>query len=234
MADDRTVRTEDVCSVASRVSWGAVFAGAVMTIATGLVLFLLGGSIGLSVNEDISRETMGTAALIWNLGSMIIAFFVGGFVASRCTVGENRGEAVIHGVMTWATAIAILALFTAVGVQLGISSVMGVANVAQTAAAGTSWEAAAERAGISQETINNMRQQVASAAQAAQEDEEARRSAASEAETTATRASWLTLFGVMLSMAAGAIGGYVGAGPTLRFAGVTSTRPIIRTPAGTT
>jgi len=46
----------------------------------------------------------------------------------------------------------------------------------------------------------------------------------------AMQASWWTLFGVMLSMVAAALGAYLGAGPRVRLLG-TATAAAFRTPA---
>ena len=44
-------RVEDVLPVRSRVSWQAVFAGAVIAVAMSVVLALLGTAVGVSLSD---------------------------------------------------------------------------------------------------------------------------------------------------------------------------------------
>src|SRR6186997_728014 len=90
--DMQEVGVEDVLPLRSRVSWGAIFAGAVMALAVYLVFTLLGGAIGLSVSNDTDSETLSNGAAVWAVVTTIIALFVGGWVTSQCTVGENKME----------------------------------------------------------------------------------------------------------------------------------------------
>ncbi len=217
MAETRAPRTEDLVSLGSRISWGAIIAGSVIALATFLVLTLLGGSIGLSIRDEVTSETFGTTASIWAIASSIIALFVGGIVTSQCTVGENPGESVIHGIIMWGVVFAFIVWLTATGVRAGFNAMIGVASVGTNAMQGVneSWESLARQAGVPPERIDEWRQQASANAQNVQNQE--------QAADVAMKASWWTLFGVMLSMAAAAIGGYLGSGPRVRIIGVAST-----------
>jgi hypothetical protein len=136
MADTRVARTEDFMPVGSRVSWGAIFAGGAMALAMFLVLTLLGGSIGLSIRDEINADTFGTSASIWAIASTIIALFVGGYITSQCTVGENRTESIVHGIIMWAVVFAFLIWMTVAGVRVGLNAMMGVASIGATALQG--------------------------------------------------------------------------------------------------
>ena len=226
MAEARTVHTEDLMPVASRVSWGAIFAGAVMALATFLLLTLLGGSIGLSVRDEINADTFGTSASIWAIASTIIALFVGGYITSQCTVGENATESIVHAIIMWGVVFAFLVWMTIAGVRVGLSAMMGVASVGATAMQGVNqnWETLARQAGVPPERIEEMREQATATAQDPQTQE--------QAADVAMQASWWTLFGVMLSMVAAALGAFLGAGPRVRLLGVASaTSTTYRTPA---
>ncbi|RYD83921.1 MAG: PhnA-like protein, partial [Verrucomicrobiaceae bacterium] len=88
----------------SRVSWGAIFAGALFALATQVVLTLLGLSIGLATIDPASGSTpagstLGMGAGIWMLVSTIISLFLGGYIAGRLA-GTFNGW--IHGLITWA------------------------------------------------------------------------------------------------------------------------------------
>ena len=145
MAETRAPRTEDLVSLGSRISWGTIIAGSVIALATFLVLTLLGGSIGLSIRDEVTSETFGTTASIWAIASSIIALFVGGIVTSQCTVGENPGESVIHGIIMWGVVFAFIVWLTATGVRAGFNAMIGVASVGTNAMQGVneSWESLA-------------------------------------------------------------------------------------------
>jgi len=212
------VRAEDVLPVRSRVSWGAIFAGSVLALAAYLIFTLLGTAIGLTVSNSARAETLQTGAAIWVIASLAIALFVGGWVTTQLTVGENKTEAVVHGVIMWGVLLAMLLWLTASGMRAGFNAMVGMANVAAAAGSNTTpedWEAAARRAGVSQETINDWK------AKAQNAPADVRRKAADpenqEALTAhAAEAAWWTLLGTVLSMAAAVGGAVAGAGPTLR------------------
>jgi hypothetical protein len=223
MAETRAVRTEDVVPVGSRISWGAIFAGAAIGLSTFFVLGLLGGSIGLSIRDDVTPDTFGTTASIWAIVSAVLAFLVGGYIASQCTVGENYGEAVIHGLVTWAVMLVIVFSLAALGVRAGFNAILGAAAIGETVVQGTgeTWETVARRAGVTDADIQSIRSRMSATAEQAQDP------AAAE---TAEKASWWSLFGVMLSMAAAALGSFLGAGPQIGLWGVGTPVTRVRTP----
>jgi hypothetical protein len=218
MADNATLRAEDLVPVRSRVSWGAIFAGAVLALAVYLVLTLLGGAIGLTISDNVRTDSLKTGAAIWAILATAVALFVGGWVTTQCTVGENKTEAVVHGVIMWGVVLAMLLWLMATGIRAGFNAMVGMANVGSAAARNTTtedWEAAARRSGVPQGTINEWRQKAADA------PGETRRAAEDPANQRAvveatTQATWWTLLGTLLSMAAAVSGALVGAGPTFR------------------
>jgi hypothetical protein len=217
MADTRVARTEDFMPVASRVSWGAIFAGGVMALATFLLLTLLGGSIGLSIRDEVNADTFGTTASIWAIASTIIALFIGGYITSQCTVGENATESVVHGLIMWGVVFAFIVWLTASGVRAGFNAMIGVASVGTNAMQGVNqnWETLAQQAGVPRERIEAFRNEAAATAQSPLNQE--------QAADVAMQASWWTLFGVMLSMVAAALGAFLGSGPRVRILGMSST-----------
>jgi hypothetical protein len=228
MAENATLRAEDLDPVRSRVSWGAIFAGAVLALAVYLVLTLLGGAIGLTVSDHLRTESLKTGGAIWAILATAIALFVGGWVTTKCTVGENKTEAVVHGVIMWGVVLAMLLGLMATGIRAGFNAMVGMANVGTAAVRNTTtedWEAAARRAGVPQTTINEWRQKAADAPAETRRavEDPANQQAAVEA---ATQATWWTLLGTVLSMAAAVAGALVGAGPTfrLRATGVSTRR----------
>src|SRR5437764_4932060 len=113
----------------ARISWGAIFAGAVVALATQLVLALIGGAIGLATlnpatGQSPSGASLGIGAAIWLVISSLISLFVAGYVAGRLG-GTFNGW--LHGLATWATVtmLTILLLTTAAGGLVGAASGLG-------------------------------------------------------------------------------------------------------------
>lgn len=218
MTDDSAIRAEDVMPVRSRISWGAILAGAALALAMYSLLTLLGGAIGWSVSGDIRSENLMTAAAIWAILTTVVSLFVGGYVASQLTVGENKIEAVMYGIITWAVVFALLLWLMASGVRAGFNAMLGLAYAGESVANSTTtrdWEAAARRAGVSQAKIDDLRQSVANAPEkvgGAVQDPQNRQAAAD----SVTHAAWWAFAGTLLSMLAAAGGALVGSGPSFR------------------
>lgn len=209
------VGVEDVMEVGSRVGWGAILAGAVMALATSLVLSVLGAAVGLSVSDEFTGESLGMGAGIWAIVTTIVALFIGGWVTSQCVVGETKTESVVHGIIMWGVTFALLMWFAASGISSGFGAMMQVAEVGATASQSASdetWQRMARTAGVSQEQIDEWTAQ----AEATANDPEAQRQAAEQTQETATQAAWWTLGGLVLSIAAAIGGALLGAGPSFR------------------
>src|SRR5262245_51104205 len=109
------IETQDVLPVRSRVSWGAIFAGAVVALTVYLLLSSLGVALGLSVSGRVDGQNLAIGAGIWAILSTLISLFLGGWVASQCTAGETRGEAAVYGVVVWGIFFAALLWLAAGG-----------------------------------------------------------------------------------------------------------------------
>jgi hypothetical protein len=224
MSTATTVHAEDVLPVRSRINWGAIFAGAAMAFATYLVLTLLGSAIGLSIRDRVQPDNLSIGAAVWAVITMIVALFVGGCVTTQCTVGENRMEAVIHGIIMWGVFFAAMVWLVAVGVRSGFNALVGMSTISQVA--GTQnltlqdWESAARRANVPQAQIDQWRAQINTAPEAAARAANDPRNQEAAA-NVATAAAWWSLGGVLLSMLAAVLGALAGAGPVvylMRFA----------------
>lgn len=233
MAELITIPASELLPVRSRISWGAIFAGAVVALATYFLLTLLGGAIGLTVSDDVRSDTLGTGAAIWAILATAAALFLGGWVTSQCVAGENKREAVIYGIIMWGVVFAMILWLVASGVRSGFGAMVGVANAAGTAASDTNWETAAQRAGIPSERIAEWRETAANAPEQARAavNDPANREAARD---DATKVTWWTLLGTLLSMAAAVIGAVVGAGPSFRLLAAETRLPAGSAPVGTT
>jgi len=121
-----TIQASDVLPVRSRVSWGAIVAGAVIALTVYFVLTVLGVALGLSVSARVDENKLGAAAGIWALVSMLLSLFVGGYVATRCTVGENKTEAALTGIIVWGVVFSALSFLTAGAVNTGFNTILSV------------------------------------------------------------------------------------------------------------
>ena len=115
-----------------RVSWGAIFAGAVVSAVLHFLLYLLGIGIGLETFDPATEADtiggFGAGQGIWLIISGLIALFAGGYVAGRLAGMPRRIDGALHGLVTWgvATIIALYFLASTVGTVLsGVRSVAG-------------------------------------------------------------------------------------------------------------
>jgi hypothetical protein len=111
----------------------------------------------------------------------------------------------------WGVFLAALLWLAASGISFGVGTGLQAATAASNTSEGT-WQQMARAAGVPQERIDQMMNQSASAAN----DPQQQAMAAEEFQETGTQASWWTLAGMVLSIAAAVGGALVGAGPTFR------------------
>jgi hypothetical protein len=113
--DGVLVRPEGAPMLPPRVSWGAVFAGAVVAVAIGLMLNALGAGVAAAMVDAAERETpsatsFGIGAAIWLLVSNLIGLGVGGYVAARLSGNADDTDGTLHGMAVWATTFLISAI----------------------------------------------------------------------------------------------------------------------------
>jgi hypothetical protein len=217
MTNDTPVQAEDVIPVRSRISWAAVVAGSLLALATFFLLNLLGSAIGLSINDNVSGRSLAIGAVVWAVLATAAALFLGGFIASQLTTGENKVEGILYGLLTWALVFGMLMFLAAQATRAGLTAMVGMANTANSTAAanGATWEELARNSGVPQNEIDRMRSTVPDATARAR-DAANNPDTQRQIEDNATKAAWYSFLGTLISMIAAALGGYVGAGPTLR------------------
>lgn len=115
ISDGTLVRPEGAPSLPPRVSWGAVFAGAVVAVAIGLMLNALGAGVAAAMVDAAQRDTpsastFGIGGAIWLLVSNLIGLGVGGYTASRLSGNADDTDGTLHGMAVWATSFLISAL----------------------------------------------------------------------------------------------------------------------------
>jgi len=204
---DETISAEHRTSVGTRISWGAVCAGVVLTLAIQFLLGILGAAVGVSVGDQVNSSNLQTGAIIWAILTSVTSLFVGALVTSLMTERENKIEAVISGIIMWAVVFAVLLFMGAAGIRGGLGVMSGMSDATRTSAE-PGWEASAKQAGVTQQQIDEWRAKANNTAQDPQSQQAAR--------DAAKRFTWYAFAGTWIGMIVAAIGGYVGAGPTFR------------------
>ena len=106
-----------------RISWAAVLAGVTITLVVELLLNILG--LGARTIDPLREENpirgMGTGAGLWLVGSTLIAWFSGGYVAGRMAGIPRRQDSLLHGILAWSlgTLLMFYLLTTTVGSLIG-------------------------------------------------------------------------------------------------------------------
>jgi hypothetical protein len=105
-----------------RVRWGPIWAGLITAIALFLVLTTIAVAVGAqTVATGSDAEGAGTAGGIVTGVLALVAFLIGGFVASRTAPVIGRGYGALHGFLVWA-----LGLIVILGVAaFGLGSLFG-------------------------------------------------------------------------------------------------------------
>lgn len=210
------VKVHDLMSVGKRVSWSALLAGLVVAIAVYATLMMLAVAIGVTTRDRIADmpEQAAIIAAIIALISAWVALFLGGMVASRVTVGEDKLEAIIYGVLLWGSVF--------------VFSIVGSASMANTAIIGSGlWaqtEPAKEAYQEGKKVLNQEKNAPAGNAQPANNTKSEVKQKADEIQNATEQAldrlnptavAWLTFLAMILSICAAVGGAIVGAGPEL-------------------
>jgi len=221
-ADRRTrrehIEANDILSVGSRISWGAVLAGAAVALTFMIMLGVLGTAAGITARDRMSDQGYFIGAMICSLITLLASLFLGGFVVSRITAGEDKTEAVTYGVVHWGAVFVLLALLTAVGANIGFNA-LAVKDDARSSLPGKFFEGLSSP--LTQEQVDELNTRFRNAGP----------------NISPTTAAWWTFAGILLSILASIAGSLVGAGPTLYLRQVrernTSTAPPSTVPAST-
>lgn len=204
----------DVAQIPLRdsVRWGPVLAGIVTGLATLLFLTAIGIALGLSaLGGDNDPQNWGTAAGIWGGLTLLVSFFVGGWLAGRTAVAPLESNGVVNGFVTGAATLLLLVWLatTAITGALGffastISNVAGAAAPVAMQAVDQGANPAAPAAqtavaGASQELQTPVPEQVQQAAQQAE-----------QAASQAGPGAWGTAIAILLALGAASLGGSLG------------------------
>jgi hypothetical protein len=123
--NDTALIDDEIAEAAVRphVSWGSIFVGAVVTVATTLFLLLLGSGIGLALVNPARAAAGGAHFLtlggIYFLAAQAFGLALGGHLTGRLigpaleTGAEEEFRAGAHGLAVWALAVIASALLVA-------------------------------------------------------------------------------------------------------------------------
>lgn len=197
------VRTgANMMPVRNRVQWGPILAGILTALATLLLLAILGLAIGSSAYEPgTDASDWGTGAGIWGGISLIIALFLGGWVAAKTAAVDGQFAGLMNGLMAGIGALLLLLWLTTTGVT-NLFGFLG-NNIADIASV------AAETTNVTASDANAAQDQ----GQQAVQDAQAVVEGAVADESTYDRVSagaWGTLVALILALGAAALGGLLG------------------------
>jgi len=198
-----------------RVRWSAIIAGLLTALTALLVLNLLGLAVGLTTVNAAQATAQGGApsdlgrnAGIWAAISGLLAFLVGGYVAGRTAAVFDRNWGALNGAMVFLIGVPITLWLASQGIGAVLGSVGGLASslAANPQIAQQAQQGAVQAAGQAQQVAGQ-------AQQAAQQNP----TAVGDAAAQIRNGAWLSLAGVLLGLAASAVGGALGTRREVRF-----------------
>jgi hypothetical protein len=191
-----------------RVSWGAVFAGVILSLIVYLILSVLGAAVGESILSPMSPsnpiEGFGLGSGAWMLVTTVVAVFTGSYFAGRCAPVLGW----LHGLLAWA----VMILFATYGMATVIGGALSLAgSVASTSATvgAVSHQAQTDMLGSAEQQIQSAVAAATAAASSPQAQQDARQAADSAVRVVA-RATWLSfaalVVGAIIAVLSGSLG----------------------------
>jgi hypothetical protein len=188
-----------------RVSWGALFAGMFVGVATWLMLVALGAGIGLAAFDPTGAEALkglGLGVGIWGAIAAIIAYFFAGWLSSRLSSVVTRSDGTMHGVALWGLLLVFSIWLTAMTLAGATATTAGLASAAGQAMPPQ------QRQQVQRE-VQQRSQQAQREVQSGQAQDEAQQ-AAQTAKQATTGTAWGFFLYALLTLVAAALGGRAG------------------------
>jgi hypothetical protein len=222
MAEASSPSAADLIGVRSRVSWGAIAAGAMVSLTIYIVLTMVGVALGIELAVRGSGDRVGAGAAIYSIVVLLLAMFFGGWATSRLAVGESKLEAVLYGLILWGVLFMGMVWLLATGMRSGFGALFGTASgVYSTDTGEVDSDRVArdlKRAGVDDATVDKYRSYYErvrnSPADAADVGREL--GGDSAAQQAARQASWWSVGGILVSLATVILGSLVGSGEMLQ------------------
>ena len=150
----------------SRIAWSAIFAGVILVFSVELLLNALGAGVGLGMVTPMTGGTpssgsFGVGAGLWLVISTVVAFVVGGFVASRLAGAPSRFDGVLHGLVVWGLTLLMVLYFlgaAAGGILSGVFHFAGGAASLASQGAQAAGPQVAAAAGVDTSTVQDQLQ----------------------------------------------------------------------------
>lgn len=100
--------------------WGPVIGGFFASLSVMVLLGTLGAAIGLQLaggipTTGVALADAGVGAAIYGAITLIVSFFVGGWLAGRTAAVAGPNVGLIHGFAVWALTISLVVIMGAVG-----------------------------------------------------------------------------------------------------------------------
>jgi hypothetical protein len=193
-----------------RVSWGALFAGLFVGIASWLLLLALGAGVGLAAFDPSSGgsalKSLGIGVGIWGVIAAIIAYFFSGWLTSRLSTAGDRTEGTLHGVALWGLMLVASIWLTMMALGGAASGAAGLANSAAQAMP----EQQKQQLTQDLQRQGRQAQREVQRGQQTGENQQKAEQAGETATNVSTGASWGFFVYALLTLLAAAIGGRLG------------------------
>jgi hypothetical protein len=193
-----------------RISWAAIFAGAMVALGIQLLLSLLGMGIGMGSVDPLREPNplagLGIGTLIWWTITLMIALYAGGWVAGKLSRTMNRFESMMHGILTWI----VFVLFNIYLLTSAAGTVMNAAGGVVSSTVSLAGRGA-DRTGFTTDTAV-MQSQIDKLKARAPEAEEKARQVGDAVASSLSKAGIYSFIGLLLGAAIAAVAANVGRG----------------------
>ncbi|MHB1562304.1 MAG: hypothetical protein ACYC61_33095 [Isosphaeraceae bacterium] len=226
----------DLVGVRSRVSWGAIAAGAMVALTIYIVLTMVGVALGIELavrgtgtgnghghgNGNGNGASLETGAAIYAIIVLLLSMFFGGWSTSRLAVGESKLEAVLYGLILWGVLFLGMVWLLGSGMRTGFGALFGTASGVYTTDEGRIDYDRVTRdlkdAGVDQATVDKYRSYYdrVRGKPTAAADVGRELSGDASAREAVRLASWWTVGGILISLATVIFGSLVGSGELLQ------------------
>ncbi|MFC4158382.1 hypothetical protein [Chitinimonas lacunae] len=144
-----------------RLRWGAISAGLIVALALQLLLTVMGMVAGLAIgrveSEQVESIVLPLSVSVWQGFSMLVAVFLGSYIAARTAGPLRRTEGMMHGFISWAATVVALAWLACTPASLLLGGVFH--NVATFTAQANVFEKAPPDSGVLATELENLLRQ---------------------------------------------------------------------------